>query len=656
MPSTMEKYEYKTKKPNIVFYVSAPLVALFVLWGAIGPGSLASISESALIFTLDNFGWFYMLSTAFFIAFVLFLAISPFGKLKLGKQHEKPEYKFFTWLGMLFSAGIGVGFVFWGVAEPVLYYFDPHPDYVNASDGVRAAAGLRYGVFHWALHPWAIFSLVALTLAYVQFRKDQPALISSAFHPILGDKAYGTFGKGIDTLAVLATSTGVATTFGLSALQISGGLSYLIEGIHNTATTQFTIIAIVTVLFIFSAATGVNKGIKILSTINLSIAALLLLFVIIVGPTLFIAQNFVTTLGGYIANVTQMSLDLDPFGDGEWLGNNTIFFWAWHISWAPFMGIFIARISRGRTIREFVAGVLIVPSVLAAIWFTSFGGSALDMILAGNEQIGILVMEEVEVALFTTLGHLPLSFITSLLAVLLIIIFFITSADSASYVLGAMTSSGSLNPKLSIKIIWGFLIAGTASVLLISGGLEGLQTASIVAALPFAFIMLVMMFSLLIMMGKDLRMDKLRKSKRERRKVKEEVYSGMKDTIYDDFKEEAYEEIKEDMYEQMKDDVYDDFKDDASSTLKTKVYEQVKEDVYEDFKEEAYEEIKEEVYEQVKDDVYNEIKQEVYEQFKDKIYEDLREDTGDQLPSNENDQKKGEDVIRKKNKRTDNDH
>lgn len=625
----MEKFQYETKKPNIVFYISAPLVALFVLWGFFGPGSLQSVSETALGFTLDTFGWFYMLSTAFFIAFVLFLAVSPFGKLKLGKEDEKPEYKFFTWLGMLFSAGIGVGFVFWGVAEPVLYLFEPHPDFIGTSEAVRAGAGLRYGVFHWALHPWAIFSLVGLTLAYVQFRKDQPALISSAFQPILGDKAQGPFGKGIDTLAVLATSTGVATTFGLSALQITGGLSYLFDWIPNTPTTQLTIIAIVTILFIFSAATGVNKGIKILSTINLTVAAILLIFVIVMGPTLFIAQSFVTTIGSYIANVTQMSLDLNPFGDGEWLGNNTIFFWAWHISWAPFMGIFIARISRGRTIREFVAGVLIVPSFLAALWFTAFGGTALKLILDGNDQIGELVMNNVEVALFATLGNLPLSFIMSILAVLLIIIFFITSADSASYVLGAMTSAGSLSPKLSIKVIWGFLIAGTASVLLLSGGLEGLQTASIVAALPFAIIMVVMIFSLLLMMGKDLKADKLKVTKRERKKVKDEVYVGMKENIYDEFKDEAYDEIKGEVYEQMKDEVYDDFK------------------------EQAYKDMKSDVYEKVKDEVYDDIKKEVYEDFKEKIYDDLRDDLGEQLSGDletkeKNDSKEGQNKNDKK--------
>ncbi|MDG5787985.1 BCCT family transporter [Evansella sp. AB-P1] len=581
-------YEYETRKPNIVFYISATLVALFVLWGAIGPRSLEAFSNSALASTLNNFGWFYMLSTAFFIVFVLFLAISPFGKLRLGKADEKPEYKFYTWLGMLFSAGIGVGFVFWGVAEPALYYLDPHPDYIGAEPAVMASAGLRYAVFHWALHPWAIFSLVALTLAYVQFRKDQPALISSAFQPLLGDRIRGPFGKGIDVLAVLATSTGVATTFGLSAMQITGGLSHLISGIPNNAITQLVVIAIVTILFIFSAATGVNKGIRILSTINLTVASILLIFMITFGPTLFIAESIVTTIGGYIANVTQMSLDLNPFGDGEWLGIYTIFFWAWHISWAPFMGIFIARISRGRTIREFVAGVLIIPSLLAVVWFTAFGGTALDMIMNGNEQLGNLVMDNVEVALFVTLDELPFGIIMSILAVILIVIFFITSADSASYVLAALTSEGSLEPKLGVKVIWGFLIAGTASVLLLSGGLTGLQTASIVAALPFAIIMVVMIFSLLIMMGRDMEAEQLWKRRRRTKKMKKEVhdemYDKMKENMYEDVKEEVYDEMKEDIYEHVKQDVYEELKEEVLEDLKDEVYDEIKEKIYDDLK------------------------------------------------------------------------
>ncbi|WP_018923485.1 BCCT family transporter [Salsuginibacillus kocurii] len=575
------KYHYTTKNPSIVFFITAPLVAAFVLWGFIAPDSLEQVSETALGITLDNFGWFYMLCTAFFIVFVLFLAVSPFGRLRLGKADDRPEYKFYTWIGMLFSAGIGVGFVFWGVAEPALYYLDPHPDYMNATPEEQADAGIRYGVFHWALHPWAIFSLVALTLGYVQFRKDQPALISSAFQPLLGDRIRGGFGKSIDTLAVLATSTGVATTFGLSALQISGGLSFLTDGaIPNVGLTQFVIILIVTFLFIFSAATGVNKGIRYLSVINLTIAGILLAFMIIAGPTLFIAESIVTTIGGYLANVTQMSLDLDPFGDGEWLGVYTIFFWAWHISWAPFMGIFIARISRGRTIREFVAGVLLVPALLATVWFTAFGGTAVDLIMAGNDHIGDLVLESEEIALFATLGEFQLmGMIMSVLALLLILIFFITSADSASYVLGAMTSDGSLNPKLSVKVAWGFLIAGTASVLLISGGLEGLQTASIVAALPFAIIMVFMVISLLIMMSRDLKKDQRRSRWRLRKRVKESLYKDMKDDVYDQVKEDLYEDMKEEVYTQVKEEMYDEMKADVYEEFKEKVYDDLRDDL-----------------------------------------------------------------------------
>ncbi|TWI57856.1 BCCT family transporter [Halalkalibacter nanhaiisediminis] len=560
----------EVNRPGSVLIISAIIVGLFVLWGALSPGSLESASGQGLGWMIENFGWFYMLSTAFFVFFVIVIAISPFGRLRLGKPDERPQYSWFSWIGMLFAAGIGVGFVFWGVAEPVLYYLDTPMGYTPETPEA-AVAGLRYAVYHWALHPWAIFSIVGLTLAYVQYRKDRPGLISSAFYPLIGDRINGWAGRSIDILAVIATCTGVATTFGLSALQITGGISH-ISPIPNSVLTQIIVIIIVTFLFMFSAATGVDKGIKILSNINLILAGLLLLFVIIFGPTLFIAESFVTTLGGYITNVTSMSLTMTPFTESEWLGTNTIFFWAWHISWAPFMGIFIARISRGRTIREFMAGVLIVPSILAVLWFTTFGGTALYLEISGAAPIGDLVMNNVEVALFTTLAELPLSGITNVLAVILIAIFFITSADSASYVLGAMTSNGSLNPRLSVKLLWGFLIAGTASVLLVSGGggLQALQTASIIAALPFAIIMTIMIISILVMFGKDYKQEGMKRRRKRMKKLKEEI----REEFYEDMKEEVYEEIKEDV----KEEVYEEFKED----MKEKVYEEIKEDLYND--------------------------------------------------------------------------
>ncbi len=557
-------YTYSTKKPGIVFVISAILVALFVLWGASSPSTLQEAASDALSWMIESFGWFYMLITAFFVLFVIVLAISPFGRLRLGKPDDRPEYSWFSWIGMLFAAGIGVGFVFWGVAEPVLYYLDTPVGY-QPETREAAIAGLRYGVYHWALHPWAIFSIVALTLAYVQFRKDRPALISSAFYPLIGERTDGWLGKTIDILAVLATCTGVATTFGLSAMQITGGLSY-ISSIPNNAWTQILIIIVVTCLFMISAAKGVNKGIKLLSNVNLVVAGLLLLFVIIVGPTLFIAENFVSTLGGYISNIIPMSLTMTPFSDSEWLGTNTIFFWAWHISWAPFMGLFIARISRGRTIREFMAGVLIVPSLLAIIWFTTFGGTALNVEMFGSGGLAELVTGDVELALFATLGELPLSGITNVLAILLILIFFITSADSASYVLGALTSKGSLAPTMSAKLVWGFLIAGTASVLLLSGGggLDALQTASIIAALPFAIIMLLMVIAILMMFSKDLKLEGTRKRKRRISRIKTEFKEELMDDVKSEVYEEMYEEIKQEVKEEMKDEIMDELSEEDS--------------------------------------------------------------------------------------------
>ncbi|MFC4403469.1 BCCT family transporter [Gracilibacillus xinjiangensis] len=564
----------KVGQVGIVFIISTIFVALFVLWGAISPSSLNEAASTGLSWMITNFGWFYMLITALFVLFAIVIAISPYGKIKLGKPDDRPEYSWISWIGMLFAAGIGVGFVFWGVAEPVLYFMDPPLGYEPGSRE-SALAGLRYGSYHWAMHPWAIFSIVGMTLAYVQYRKDRPALISSAFYPLLGDRVNGWAGKTIDTLAVIATCTGVATTFGLSAMQITGGLSY-VTPIPNNAWVQLLIISIVTLLFMFSAVRGLDRGIKILSNINLAVAGLLLIFVLIVGPTLFIAENFVTTLGGYITNVIPMALTLTPFSESEWLGTNTIFFWAWHISWAPFMGIFIARISKGRTIREFMAGVLIVPSLLAIIWFTTFGGTGLNIEMYGAGGLAELINSQVELALFAMLAELPLSLITSTLAIILILIFFITSADSASFVLGSMTSNGDLEPKNSVKLIWGFLIAGAASVLLFSGGggLDALQTASIIAALPFAIVMVLMIISLLITLGKDWKIDRnLYRKKRVNRvkgEFKKEFTKDIKEDVYDEVKSDLYEEMKTEMYEEVKDKIYDEIKEEIKEDLHDK--------------------------------------------------------------------------------------
>ncbi|MGO4888963.1 BCCT family transporter [Anaerobacillus sp. MEB173] len=514
-------------KPKIgsVFIISTILVGLFVLWGVINPDSLGTMAGKALDFTISRFGWFYMIGGAFFVGLIIFLGISRFGKIKLGKDDEAPKYSYLSWIAMLFSAGIGAGFVFWGVAEPILYFKDP-PVGITAETSEAAQAGLLYSVYHWAFHPWAFFALAGLALAIAQYRLNQPALVSSAFYPILGDRIKGWSGKSIDTLAVISTATGVATTFGLSAMQITGGLSHL-TSIPNTTMTQLTIIGIVTVLFLFSAASGLDRGIKILSNVNMALAGLLLLSIMMVGPTLFILENIVTSIGGYVSSVLPMSLTMTPFSDSAWLGSYTIFFWAWHMSWAPFMGIFIARISRGRTIREFVGGVLLVPAVLAAIWFTAFGGTALYLESILGIDISTTVFGNVELALFTVLNQLPLSGVTSLIAITLIMVFFITSADSASYVLGSMTTNGSINPPMSVRLIWGLLIAATASVLLLSGGLKALQTASIVAALPFTMIMVGIAYSLVKTLSKESAKDQESQQQLLKEQLKEELREEM---------------------------------------------------------------------------------------------------------------------------------
>ena len=521
----MEEQSKAKGSVGSVYLISALILGLFVLWGVLNPQSLGNLANQALGYIINSFGWFYMSVTLFFVAFIVYLAIGPYGKLKLGKSDEIPAYSFYAWVGMLFSAGIGVGFVFWGVAEPVLYYIDS-PIGVTQETEEAAIAGLRYAVYHWAFHPWAIFSLTGLAIAFAQYRSGQPALVSSAFYPLLGEQTKGWGGKSIDILAIIATATGVATTFGLSAMQISGGISHL-TSIPNTTITQLIIIGIVTVLFLFSAASGLDKGIKILSVINMTIAGLLLIIVMLMGPTLFILENIVTTIGGYLTQFVSMSLTMTPFSESSWLGNNTIFFWAWHISWAPFMGLFIARISKGRTIREFVTGVLIVPSVLAAIWFSAFGGTALYMERILGIDISSSVFASVELALFTVLSELPFSSVLSFVAVLLILIFFVTSADSATYVLGVLASNGNLNPKMSTRLIWGVLLAATASVLLISGGLKGLQTASIVAALPFSFIMLGMVFSLLKLLKNEYKIELEEKEEGLRTQLKEQIREEM---------------------------------------------------------------------------------------------------------------------------------
>lgn len=486
------------KKPTIVFSVSVIIAIIFVIWGAFAPHNLSAVSTTAQDYLQTKFGWFYLLSASAFLVFVIFLIFSRFGKIRLGKDDERPEYNTISWFAMLFSAGMGIGLVFWGVAEPMAHFMNPPYGQGGTDDAAKLA--MQYSFFHWGLHPWGVYTLIGLALAYFKFRKDAPGTISATFYPLLGEKVKGPIGKIIDIIAVFATVFGVATSLGLGAIQINGGLSYLNHAIPNGISTQLIIIIAVTILFMISAISGIGRGIQYLSIANIIIAAILLIFLLFAGPTNFLLNYFTSTFGSYLENLPKMSFRLSPFNadQNKWIQNWTIFYWAWWIAWAPFVGTFIARVSRGRTIREFVIGVLAVPTLFSAIWFSVFGGSGIYLQKIMHVNINKAIDKHgYEVALFATLSHFPWATFMSIVAIVLISTFFITSADSATFVLGMQTTDGNLNPPNTVKIIWGFIQSSSAAVLLWSGGLSALQTASIVAAFPFAILMIFMMISLM---------------------------------------------------------------------------------------------------------------------------------------------------------------
>ncbi|MDG5472916.1 BCCT family transporter [Jeotgalibacillus sp. ET6] len=502
--------EGKGQSFNLVFIVSAAVIAILVLFGAIAPSLFEAGANQVFAFTTQSFGWLYLLAVFFFVIFLLFLALSRYGRVRLGRDDERPEYPFFTWIGMLFSAGFGVGLVFWGVAEPMSHFFTtPYADTEPLTqEGARLAMG--YSFFHWGLSQWSVFAVVGLIIAYFQFRKNQNGLISTSLSPMIKEGRHKKpLNQTIDILAVIATIMGVATSLGLGILQINGGLNNVF-GLPNNATVQVIIIVILTALFLTSTATGIDKGIKWLSNINLGTALLLMLFVFIFGPTVFILETFTLGLGDYLQNFIRYSLRLQPYQSGEWVHDWTIFYWAWAIAWSPFVGAFVARVSRGRTIREFVVGVLIVPPAIALLWIAVFGGTALHFDLFGGTSIAQAVNNDVTSALFVTFDELPLSFILSTLSILLILTFLVTSADSATYIISSMTTDGSLNPPLPVRIIWGVLMGAIAAVLLIASGLEGLQTASLISALPFTVILILMVYTLFKLLRKDVPRPKIK--------------------------------------------------------------------------------------------------------------------------------------------------
>ncbi|SES93092.1 glycine betaine transporter [Oceanobacillus limi] len=489
------------KKVSSVFYITIALVIVAVIIGAMFPELSEEVTTNVNAFLSTSFGWYYMWVMSFLIIISIFIIFSPYGKIKLGKKEDKPDFSTPSWIAMLFSAGLGIGLVFYGSAEPLFHaFYDAPLSEVGSDQAFKEGLAVTY--FHWGIHGWAMYGIVALVLAFFQFRKDEPGLISATLKPLFGDKMLGPWGKLIDVLAAFATIFGVATSLGFGAAQINGGLSHLF-GIEVSFTSQFIIVLIVTVLFLISAWSGISKGIKYLSNANIVIAALLFFGVVIVGPTLLILNMFTETFGMYMQNIIQWSFRTASLeGDNRaWLDGWTIFYWAWWIAWAPFVGMFIARVSRGRTIRQFMIGVMLVPTFIIGIWFATFGTTAGFVQTSGID----LTQYATEMVLFNMFDQLPLSLILSILAILLIFSFFITSADSATFVLGIQSTHGSLSPPNTVKILWGLAQSAVALVLLYVGGLTALQNTIIAAAFPFSFIMILMVISLLKALRKEMR-------------------------------------------------------------------------------------------------------------------------------------------------------
>lgn len=485
----------KTKNSNVVFYVSLAMVFAIVGCAIALKEQFAVFANDLLGFISTNFSWAYLLSMFVFVVFALILAFSKFGNIKLGADDSKPEFSNTSWFGMLFGAGMGIGLVFWGVAEPISHFISTSTG-LEPGSAEAANFAMKASFKHWGFHPWANYAIIGLALAYFQFRKGKPALISSIFTPLIGEKGVnGPIGKMIDIFAVFATVAGVATSLGMGTLQINSGFEQVF-GMPNNYFTQVAIIVIITVIFIWTAVSGIDKGIKALGDINLVLAGGLLLLTFIVGPKLQIVQNFTNGLGLYLNDFIHDSLHVEAFGDNTWVNGWTVFYWAWWIAWAPFVGSFIARISKGRTIREFIVGVIAAPAVASIVWFSVFG----TLGLALKDKVAMTVLEGVaaapEVGLFVTLQSYPLGSILSLVTIVLLCTFFVTSANSATFVLGMFTSHGDLNPSNGKKIIWGLVQSVLATALLLSGGLKPLQTISVAAAFPFIVIMLAACVSL----------------------------------------------------------------------------------------------------------------------------------------------------------------
>ncbi|GAB3271398.1 BCCT family transporter [Kineosporia babensis] len=511
-PSSLHESSKSTHLPTdkVVFGVSAALVVAFIIWGVAATDSLSETASTVLGKVIEGGGWAFVLTASAFVVFALWLAFSRYGKIPLGQDEEQPEFKAISWIAMMFSAGMGIGLMFYGVGEPLSHYMTPPPGTAEAETPAALETAMSTTLFHWTLHPWAIYAVVGLAIAYGTFRKGRPQLISSAFIPLFGRKrAEGAFGRAVDILAIFATLFGSAASLGLGALQIGAGLTE--GGFMNSVGTSLLVVIIVvlTIAFIASAVSGVSKGIQALSNINMVLAGVLALVVFVGGPTILILDLLPTMIGDYFANLSEMAARTAATGGdatAAWLSGWTIFYWAWWISWTPFVGMFIARISRGRTIRQFVAGVMLIPSTVSLIWFAIFGGAAIQAQRNGSD----LADRAIEGQLFGLLDTLPLGAVLGVIAMLLVAIFFVSGADAASIVMGTLSQRGTIHPSRGVVVFWGAVMGAIAAIMLLVGdgggdALSGIQNITIIMALPFMLVMVLMCVALV----KDLRHDPL---------------------------------------------------------------------------------------------------------------------------------------------------
>ncbi|GAB6061052.1 BCCT family transporter [Desulfonatronum parangueonense] len=487
-------------KPRIqinppVFFGAAGLILIFVVFAMIAPERAGTVFGSVQGWIVHAAGWFYVLSVALFLIFVVLLALSGYGRIKLGPDHSEPGYSYLSWFAMLFSAGMGIGLMFFGVAEPVMHYMTPPVGEPATVAAAREAMKITF--FHWGVHAWAIYAVIAISLAYFSYRHDLPLTIRSAFYPLIGERIHGPIGHAVDIFAILGTMFGVATSLGFGAMQVNSGLEYLF-GVPNTIGVQIALITGITIIATVSVVLGLDGGIRRISELNMILAVGLLAFVLVTGPTVYLLQTLTQNIGAYASDIVSTTFNMYAYEPTGWIGGWTLFYWGWWIAWAPFVGMFIARVSRGRTIREFVLGVLLVPVGFTFMWMTFFGNTALYMIMVqGITELGTAVAADTTMALFEFFEHLPLSTLMSLIATILVVTFFVTSSDSGSLVIDMLASGGEEDAPVWQRIFWALSEGLVAAALLLAGGLGALQTASIVGALPFTVIMLLMCWGLL---------------------------------------------------------------------------------------------------------------------------------------------------------------